>query len=140
MQELLRAGMGRNNASQFLAPDHPRVLLAHHRRIRLGVLPIQALMTGRSYCLQRLDRVTVQQTLMLPCAMSVSSNYRLQRFARRQHEGRNMSRHASGNALCYSASVQLVCMLLHQQSSESGPLSWCHVAMMPLAVVHVADH
>ena len=58
VQELLRVGMHRTNVSQFLAPDDPRVLLAHRGRVRLGVLPIQALMTGRSYCLQRLDRVT----------------------------------------------------------------------------------
>ena len=57
MQELLRVGMHRSNVSQFLAPDDPRVLLAHRGRVRLGMLPIQALMTGRSYCLQRLDKV-----------------------------------------------------------------------------------
>jgi hypothetical protein len=51
-------GMHRTNVSQFLTPDDPRVLLAHRGRVRLGILPIQALMTGRSYCLQRLDKVT----------------------------------------------------------------------------------
>lgn len=50
-------GMHRTNVSQFLAPDGPRVLLAHRGRVRLGIMPIQALMTGRSYCLQRLDKV-----------------------------------------------------------------------------------
>ena len=73
VQELLRVGMHQTNVSQFLAPDDPRVLLAHRGRVRLGVLPIQALMTGRSYCLQRLDKVTTCCHRAGNCFYSLSS-------------------------------------------------------------------
>ena len=55
-QELLRAGMGKDICSHTVT-NNSRVLAAFRGRIRLGVLPVSVLMTGRSYCLQRLDRV-----------------------------------------------------------------------------------
>lgn len=65
-QELLRVGMHPNNVSKFLAPDNTRVLLAHHGRVRLGVLPVQILMTGRTYNLQRLHQVILGTPVLRP--------------------------------------------------------------------------
>ena len=40
-----------------MTDDNPKVALAFRGRVRLGIMPVSLFMTGRTYCLQRLDKV-----------------------------------------------------------------------------------
>ena len=57
LQELLRAGIRRDDQKARVTDDNPKVALAFRGRVRLGIMPVSLFMTGRTYSLQRLDKV-----------------------------------------------------------------------------------
>ena len=57
-------GIPANDIASHVVADNPRVLAAFRGRVRLGILPVSLLMTGRTYFLQRLDRVRLTQQCM----------------------------------------------------------------------------
>ena len=57
LQVLLRPGINESDVGAHVSPRDDRLLLVANRSLALGVMPVSRFMTGRTYCVQRLDKV-----------------------------------------------------------------------------------